>query len=417
MFWLLACGLVALAIGFIVVPLLRSPQGAAGGRRAERGPTARSLYRQRWRELDDEARAGVLEADERAEMEEELGQTLLSEWVAETPKGQPAETASAGGGVTNHQAAEAAPEADQAHWAWLLAGLAALVASLGCYWMLGEPQAQALADAAVILDAKPDQQPRAFERRRAFLSDRVQTHPEDAGSWFLLGQAHMQDADFTAAASAFERASGLVEDDANLDLHWLQALYRAGGGQLDEAGLRFARRILERQPNQSVVLLILAVEAHRRKHFRAAVGYFNRALANPQAPGLASGLQAGIDLARAQLGAQGPTIDVAAKAVEPPPQGATLFVIARPVGGGMPYAVVRRPAFLLPRTFRLDDFVSMNSAAPLSQAETVEVIARISLTGAATPQPGDWEWRSGPLAIGEAQAPIALQATLGPPAS
>ena len=119
--------------------------------------------------------------------------------------------------------------------------------------------------------------------------------------------------------------------------------------------------------------------------------------------------------ARAMLGDLQPSIDIQLNAAQPPPAEATLFVIARPPGGGMPFAVVRRPAAPLPEAVRLDDAVSMNPAAPLSAAAEVEVVARISLTGAATPHPGDWQWRSEPLSLTAAAEPVQLAAQLRPP--
>ena len=94
----------------------------------------------------------------------------------------------------------------------------------------------------------------------------------------------------------------------------------------------------------------------------------------------------------------------------------TLFVMARPVGGGMPYAVVRRPAEGFPRTIRLDDAGSMNPALPLSAASGVEVVVRLSLSGTAMAHPGDWEWHSEALAFDAgADVPIQLSAILTPP--
>ena len=114
------------------------------------------------------------------------------------------------------------------------------------------------------------------------------------------------------------------------------------------------------------------------------------------------------------LGDLRPGIDVRLRALETPPATATLFVIARPAGGGMPYAVVRRAAAPLPVAVRLDDAVSMNPALPLSAAGEVEVVVRISLTGAAAPHPGDWEWRSGPLSLAGAGV-LELQAEVASP--
>ena len=59
----------------------------------------------------------------------------------------------------------------------------------------------------------------------------------------------------------------------------------------------------------------------------------------------------------------------------------------------MPYAVVRRPSWLLPFAVVLDDLVSMSPDRPMSQAETIEIFVRLSATGTAE-VPGDWRWLS-----------------------
>ena len=59
------------------------------------------------------------------------------------------------------------------------------------------------------------------------------------------------------------------------------------------------------------------------------------------------------------------------------------MVFARPVGGGMPLAVMRSPARAT-QTVVLDDAASMDAAQPLSAGGLVEVVARLSQTGSAT---------------------------------
>jgi len=65
----------------------------------------------------------------------------------------------------------------------------------------------------------------------------------------------------------------------------------------------------------------------------------------------------------------------------------------------------------------LDDAVSMNPANPLSAATEVEVVVRLSLSGAARAAPGDWQWASAPLAAAQIQQAhqAALVAQLVPP--
>jgi cytochrome c-type biogenesis protein CcmH len=80
----------------------------------------------------------------------------------------------------------------------------------------------------------------------------------------------------------------------------------------------------------------------------------------------------------------------------------------------MPYAVVRRPSFMLPFRVYLDDLVSMSPERTLSSAAEFEVVARLSASGNAMPQAGDWQWRSEPLENPVA-ADLVLDALLTPP--
>ena len=94
-------------------------------------------------------------------------------------------------------------------------------------------------------------------------------------------------------------------------------------------------------------------------------------------------------------------------------KAATVFIVARPIGGGMPYAAVRRPAALLPFSVRIDDLVSMSDTRKLSSAENFEIMVRLSSSGIAQAQEGDWVWRSQPL-NGADLATNTVQAVLTP---
>jgi cytochrome c-type biogenesis protein CcmH len=71
---------------------------------------------------------------------------------------------------------------------------------------------------------------------------------------------------------------------------------------------------------------------------------------------------------------------------------ATVFVIARrPSGPPMPVAVEKHGVQELPFTATLDDSDGPMPTQRLSSQSQVEVIARLSMTGNAIPQPGDIE--------------------------
>ena len=91
---------------------------------------------------------------------------------------------------------------------------------------------------------------------------------------------------------------------------------------------------------------------------------------------------------------------------------ATIFVVARPIGGGMPYAAVRRPAALMPFSVRIDDLVSMSDTRKLSSAEDFEIMVRLSVSGVAQAEKGDWVWRSQPFSGNEASIGVVQALSL-----
>lgn len=400
MFWVIAAGLLIAAALFVVVPFLRRGAGAdTAGDPGASDAVVRALYRDRVAELEAEASAGRLDADVREQVLEELGASLLDDY-------REFEAAGAGGRRSAREGS--------ARLGWALA-IALPLVGFGVYWFVGEPSADSVAGASVVLRLDPEQDRAALDDWRARLERRVAREPEDAQSWYLLGSVALQIGDFAPAAEAFARAAAVTGPDPVVDVYWLQARYLAQGGEFDPRTREIAERILERNPSHPLVLELYAIDAYRRGEFRSAVGYLNRALNNDLGEQQVDMLLAGLDAARARMEPLLPSIEVAVSAADAAPRDAVLFVIARPPGGGMPYAVVRRPASRVPVTVQLDDTVSMNPELPLSRAPEFEVVVRLSRSGTPAPHPGDWEWRSRPFAAADLTGPVALEAHLEAP--
>lgn len=96
-------------------------------------------------------------------------------------------------------------------------------------------------------------------------------------------------------------------------------------------------------------------------------------------------------------------------AVEALPATAKIYVFVRPVGERMPLGV---------QTFGVGELplaVAFSPAAGASEAKNVEVVARLSMSGEVSMQPGDLQSVSGPLQFGAAAQRVQL--TLGAPAT
>ncbi len=348
-----------------------------------------ALYRARKTELEAE----VADAGAAAELREDLDAALLDDWT-DVP------TASEG-----HRVA--------AVWS-VTAALAAVVLAGVVYWRIGDPTAGDLVGVQAVLHG--DLEPAELELWGERLADRVRARPQDAQSWYLKGLVGLQSEDYSAAAEAFSQANAIQGNDPSIDMYWLQARYMASNGRLDGLSVKIAERLLESNPGNATVLELLAIERFRAADYPQALSLLNRALSGSRSVERQVALVQMMDQVRVHMTpGDGPGIDVAVRAVEGAPTDATVFVVARPVGGGMPFAVVRRPALLLPFDVRLDDYVSMNPAMPLSSTSQVEVVVRLSRSGQAMAAAGDWQWISAPIDLSAGEAGT-LEAVLEPPA-
>nr|BAH89717.1 cytochrome c-type biogenesis protein CycH [uncultured bacterium] len=362
------------------------------------GATVAALYQDRLEELRREMSSGRVAPEDRPVLEAELGAALLAD-VDGAPSA-------------------AGPDSSAPRPA-LLAGVSAavlVILSVAVYLLVGDPQAMRLAGADVVFELDPVADKTALTGWRKTLEQRVGRKPDDVESWYLLGHTDLRLGAFAAAAEAFSMArQAHGGDDPSIDLFWLQARYMAADGRLDDTSREIAERVLAGNPNQPLVLEMYAIDAYQRGAYQESVSLLNRALSNRLQASHRRTLEAGFREARNRLGVTTGAVDVVIDAGAEVPSGMTLFVIARPVGGGMPFAVVRRPADSFPRTVRLDDAVSMNPALPLSAAKEFEVVVRLSRSGTAMAHPGDWEWHSQPLPAAAGDVPRQLSALLEPP--
>ena len=379
--------LASLALAFMVVPLLAARTSDAVNWRAI--GAHRHWYKQRLQELDQE----VVDSEAREALRQELAAVVLAE----------DDHAAAGQDTKIKTIARG--------WALLVSGVA-LVLSAVVYYSQGDAGSSLIQGAEVVLtldESRQGEELRAWQQR---LQDRVANAPDDAKSWYLLGHTLLKLGDLLNAVQAFATTDTLVGQDVSVKTYWLQARLLANNGVLDEASEAIANDILTLEPNNGPVLELLSVAMMQRGDLPQAIKFMNRALTASVSVERQIGLAGAMRVLRGRMQSDSPHVEVTISAQEPPDSDATIFVVARPPGGGMPYAAVRRPAAMLPFTVLLDDLVSMSEQRVLSAAEEFEVMVRLSRSGTAQAQSDDWVWRSGTFTAQDYKAGKKLEAAL-----
>ena len=259
----------------------------------------------------------------------------------------------------------------------LVGASAAAALALALYALWGEPQAELLADSGRLLAAADAE--RLADLALA-LAARTRRAPRDADAWFHLGHVRLRQREFDGAAQAFAALHDLTGANEQVDLAWAQARYLADRGAIAPATQAIIDRALAKRPEQPAMLELLAMDALRREEFAAASRLLARILRQPLAASRRALLAETLDRVRQRLDPARALIEVTVEAPAAP--APWLMVFARPVGGGAPLAVVRQPAEQT-QTVLLDDANSMTGLPQLGTAKQVQVVARISETGAA----------------------------------
>ncbi len=314
----------------------------------------------------------------------------------------------------------------------LLFGVAGFVCALtvaGYVW-LGTPRAlngELVAAASAPAGAERPVTPEQVEAMIETLSARVKDNPNDAESWALLGRAQTVLGRHGEAVPALQKAVALRADDATLLTEYADALAVVNGRNLDGEPSRLLAQALAIEPDNAKALLLSGMHAFQQKDYAKALTQWEKVVQLAPGGELAQQLQGVIAQARqraageALAAASAATITAAGAAVSgtvtlAPALAAkarpddTVFIFARAAEGPrMPLAILRKQVKDLPLAFTLDDSMAMSPAAKLSSTPRVVVGARISASGQATPQPGDLQGFSAPVAPGAAG--LAIQIT------
>jgi len=394
LFMLLAALMVAAALAFVIVPLLRHRREAAGD------PSARRL-----RALDEALASGVIDADE-----------YRAKRAALAP---PAASA-------------AAPRTSRAAAVALLLTAALLpAAALALYRLVGAPQALDPASLAAPDAPHGDRGPQ-MEQAIAMLAERLKQQPDDVEGWALLARAYQATNRVDEALDAYRHAHALAKDDPAIAVEYAQALaVAAPGHRIDGEARTLLEDAARVDPKNQRALWLLGISDYQAGRYDAAIARWNALLPllEPESQ-VAASVKKQIAEAEAQRDGKAPppaeaSTAASGEAASPSAQApaadapkltvrvaldarfrdkldpaATLFVFARAASGPpMPLAIQRLKASQLPLTVTLDESMGMLPTMKLSMFPQVVVGARVSKSGNALPQSGDLQALSAPLDV------------------
>jgi len=385
-----------------------------------------AVYRDQMAELDREFVMGNLNYEELKAARDELSQRLLADVGAEGLNSAPVKPAASGTLLWR-----------KPWWAIGLLVFVVPVSSMLMYSVLGEPAALDPMALKQGVDSSAEVTPEKMTEMATALTRRLQDEPNNMEGWVMLGRVQRARGLFEESAEAYAKALALSRDD-NLLIERAEVLAQKNGGSFAGEPWSIIQRVLTADPLHMNALFLAGSASYAEMNFNTALRYWERAREvvpadSPDAPELdraiaearnKMGLPAIPPRAVSAAEQQASKAAMAASSISgrvtlvKELQGLvaktdTVFVYATPVAGSrMPVAIVRTTADKLPFDFVLDDSTAMNPSAKLSGMDEVTVRVRISKSGQATAQAGDYGVSLTPVKLGSKGLNLMVRDTL-----
>lgn len=406
LFWLGVAVLTFIAIFILFYPLLK----LRGAKTEEMIDTRQQdnvdVYQDRLEELDLERQSGSVSEDEFSELKLELEKNLLIDTQVKVLPTVAAAT------VSKRQFVLV-----------ILMVIALPISALGLYMNVGSAQQLA---ASMNLSDDPFQggEP-TFEEAVAQLKLELQANPDNPEGWYILGSTLMGQGNYAEGLDAMQQVEKLLSQDdpqyASVMGQIAQAMFFSSGSMTPEVMAK-VDQTLALEPFEITALGLKGIDAFERKAYREAIEFWQKALINADGD-TANAFQSGVIRAKEELAAAGEDVSdiqllevariplnvaVNEALISGLPLETPVFIVARPLTGGMPLAAVRLRLADLPASLELSDAQSMSPQALLSSVDQVNLSVRISVSGNVSPQPGDMIVQIGPVPTKGVEIPLEL---------
>ncbi len=415
-FWTALAALACAATASVVWPLLRTPRastpGAAAGQSAASAADDEkrlAVYRDRRREIEAEAQAGRLSADE--------ARLALDELLAEVDSQFPAFAPAAPAGAP----AQARPLP-----LLLVAAVAVAIPALAMlvYDRVGSPGVVALDSD----ELRGELSPAKLDTAIADLRERTRRNATDGEGWAMLAEALRIKGDMAGSAQAFEQATRhFSPPSARLFADYADVMISLKGGEFGPEPVKLIERALTIDPREPKALALKGAAQYRNGDLPAALATLrqlrdvlpadseqaasiSQAIARLEG-GAAGGAEGSPHTGGSSASAAAPPSPAAASSspaeasagaifaghidIDPAlagklPPGTVLFVSVRlPEGPRMRLAAKRLTPDRFPVSFELSEADAMNAGRKLSEAGPLVIEARLSRSGNAMRASGD----------------------------
>ncbi|MDO9226411.1 MAG: c-type cytochrome biogenesis protein CcmI [Pseudomonadota bacterium] len=392
LFWIAAAVSIAIALAFVLPPLLRKKAVAA---KAARRDINIAVYRDQMKEMEADRANGLLSDDQYQSSKLELESRLAEDALSQAD-------------------AVMAPVASR-RLGFTLAGVLP-VAALGLYFWLGNPMsliaiAEAQANPAMEGAVQGEHDVMKMIQQ---VEEKTRKDPNDVAAWAMLGKTYAVVGHWPEALHAYEKAYKLKPDEPAIMTGYAETLAISQDRVMKGEPIRLVLQALEKDPDDIKGLELAGINGFQEKNFTKAAFYFKHLhkqlppdspyaqdilAAQKEATRLSRGAMTGMD----NLADQGPAaaagpgatlhgkVDIAPALKAKITDKDVVFLFARSAEGGAPVAAIRSTAVKFPLEFELNDAMAMNPENRLSNFKQVTLTVRVSKSGDPMGEAGDLE--------------------------
>ncbi|MDB2360272.1 c-type cytochrome biogenesis protein CcmI [Porticoccaceae bacterium] len=379
MIWWLIAGLLLLASLFLVYPFVRHDKA----------------------EVQDDADANLqIFRDQQAQLEsqlqqQEIKQPQYDQLIAEAKQLL----------LLNSQKPQADENQAPRKSGWLLpvALLLLPIFCLASYHYLGAAADEKILKMLEVNTQLSVDDPQAhFKQQELFsaIEKRAAQRPDNIYYWILLAKRAVQQNDLSSAQYHYAQAIKASPEDSYLLAQYAEITFMLADSQFTDEVNRAIDKAFAIDSSNPTVLGLKGIQAFETEQWQLAITYWQEASRQmEQGSPTATALKAGIARAQKRLGIEpeqqlSPQVEISVsidKAIQFDPNQTVFVALVAVSGAPMPLAAKKLRAGDLPTTIILSNSDAVMEGYNLSSVNEVKAVARLSETGSATPQVGDWE--------------------------
>jgi len=241
-----------------------------------------------------------------------------------------------------------------------------------------------------------------FKQQELFsaIEKRAAQRPDNIYYWILLAKRAVQQNDLSSAQYHYAQAIKASPEDSYLLAQYAEITFMLADSQFTDEVNKAIDKAFAIDSSNPTVLGLKGIQAFETEQWQLAITYWREASRQmDQGSPTATALKAGIARAQKRLGIEpeqqlSPQVEISVsidKAIQFDPNQTVFVALVAVSGAPMPLAAKKLRAGDLPTTITLSNTDAVVEGYNLSSVNKVKAVARLSQSGSATPQTGDWE--------------------------